>query len=93
MEINILTISLFVSAYLFGSIPNAVWIGKSLYGIDVRDHGSKNAGTTNTVRVLGWRAGLPVLFLDILNTKVTQFFGYIKIIIFYYFIPNCYENY
>ncbi len=67
MEINILTIILFISAYLFGSIPNAVWIGKALYGIDVREHGSKNAGTTNSVRVLGWKAGFPVLILDILK--------------------------
>lgn len=40
-------------AYLLGSIPSAVWIGKSFYGIDVREKGSKNAGTTNTIRVLG----------------------------------------
>jgi glycerol-3-phosphate acyltransferase PlsY len=67
MVINILTIILFVVAYLLGSIPNAVWIGKMLYGIDVREMGSKNAGATNTVRVLGWKAGLPVLLLDILK--------------------------
>jgi acyl phosphate:glycerol-3-phosphate acyltransferase len=67
MEINILTILLFVTAYLLGSIPNAVWIGKMLCGIDVREHGSKNAGATNTVRVLGWKVGLPVLLLDILK--------------------------
>ena len=67
MEINILTVSFFIAAYFFGSIPNAVWIGKMLYGIDVREHGSKNAGATNTIRVLGWKAGLPVLALDILK--------------------------
>ena len=67
MEINILTVSFFIAAYIFGSIPNAVWIGKMLYGIDVREHGSKNAGATNTIRVLGWKAGLPVLALDILK--------------------------
>jgi glycerol-3-phosphate acyltransferase PlsY len=67
MEINILTISLFISAYLLGSIPSAVWFGKLLFGIDVRELGSKNAGATNTVRVLGWKAGLPVLFVDILK--------------------------
>lgn len=42
-----------VVAYLLGSIPSAVWIGKSFYGIDVREKGSKNAGATNTIRVLG----------------------------------------
>jgi acyl phosphate:glycerol-3-phosphate acyltransferase len=67
MEINVLNISLFIGAYLLGSIPSAVWFGKLLYGIDVREHGSKNAGATNTVRVLGWKAGLPVLILDVLK--------------------------
>ena len=42
-----------VVAYLVGSIPSAVWIGKSFYGVDVREKGSKNAGGTNTIRVLG----------------------------------------
>lgn len=67
MEINVLTISLFISAYLLGSVPSAVWFGKLLFGIDVREQGSKNAGATNTVRVLGWKAGLPVLIVDILK--------------------------
>lgn len=67
MNINIVTIGLFIGAYLLGSIPSAVWFGKLLYGIDVREHGSKNAGATNTVRVLGWKAGLPVLILDVLK--------------------------
>lgn len=54
-------------AYLLGSIPSAVWVGKSFFGIDVREHGSGNAGATNTFRVLGKKAGIPVLFLDILK--------------------------
>ncbi len=54
-------------AYLLGSIPSAVWIGKSWYGIDVREHGSKNAGATNTFRVLGKRAGITVLLIDIIK--------------------------
>lgn len=54
-------------AYLLGSIPNAVWIGKKYYGIDIREHGSKNAGTTNMLRVLGRRAALPVFALDVLK--------------------------
>ncbi|MBA3900514.1 MAG: glycerol-3-phosphate 1-O-acyltransferase PlsY [Bacteroidetes bacterium] len=52
-------------AYLLGSIPSAVWIGKTFYGIDVRDAGSGNSGATNTFRVLGKKAGIPVLFMDI----------------------------
>lgn len=54
-------------AYLVGSVPSAVWIGKAFYGIDVREYGSGNAGATNTFRVLGKRPGLVVLILDILK--------------------------
>lgn len=66
METTII-IALLVSAYLFGSIPTAVWWGKRFYGIDVREFGSGNAGATNTFRVLGKRAGIPVLTIDILK--------------------------
>jgi glycerol-3-phosphate acyltransferase PlsY len=59
-------ISLFL-AYLLGSIPSAVWIGKLFYGIDVREYGSGNAGATNTFRVLGKKAGIPVLLIDALK--------------------------
>ena len=52
-------------AYLLGSVPSAVWIGKLVYGIDVRQHGSGNAGATNVIRVLGYKAGIPVLLLDV----------------------------
>ncbi len=54
-------------AYLLGSIPTAIWLGKSLQGIDIRMHGSKNAGATNTFRVLGKKAGWTVLLIDILK--------------------------
>ena len=57
-------IALMIAAYLLGSIPSAVWIGKKYYGIDIREHGSKNAGTTNMLRVLGKRAALPVFIID-----------------------------
>lgn len=57
-------IALIIVAYLLGSIPSAVWIGKKYYGIDIREHGSKNAGTTNMLRVLGKRAALPVFVID-----------------------------
>lgn len=53
-----------IAAYLLGSIPTAVWMGRAFHGIDVRDHGSGNAGTTNTIRVLGWKTGIPVLVID-----------------------------
>ena len=51
-------------AYVLGSLPSAVWIGKKYYGFDIREHGSKNAGTTNMLRVLGKRAAIPVFILD-----------------------------
>jgi glycerol-3-phosphate acyltransferase PlsY len=54
-------------AYLLGSIPTAVWIGKAWHGVDVREHGSKNAGATNTFRVLGKKPGITVLIIDIIK--------------------------
>lgn len=60
-------ILLLLLAYLIGSIPSSVWIGKYFYGKDVRLFGSGNAGATNTFRVIGKRAGLIVLFLDSLK--------------------------
>lgn len=63
--ISIYSLSALVAAYLFGSIPTAVWIGQAFYGIDVREYGSGNAGATNTFRVLGKNAGIAVMLLDI----------------------------
>jgi len=54
-------------AYLIGSIPTAVWVGRKFHGIDVREHGSKNAGATNTFRVLGRKSGWFVLIIDVLK--------------------------
>jgi glycerol-3-phosphate acyltransferase PlsY len=56
-----------IAAYLIGSIPSSVWIGQLFYGVDVREYGSGNAGATNTLRVLGKKAGIPVLIIDILK--------------------------
>ena len=63
--ISIYSLSALVAAYLCGSIPTAVWIGQAFYGIDVREYGSGNAGATNTFRVLGKKAGVAVMLLDI----------------------------
>ena len=60
-------IILILIAYLLGSIPSALWVGKLFYGTDVRQHGSGNLGATNTFRVLGKTAGLIVTVLDILK--------------------------
>ncbi len=54
-------------SYLCGSVPSSVWWGKAFYGVDVREHGSHNAGATNTFRVLGPKAGIPVLLIDVLK--------------------------
>lgn len=55
---------LFILAYLVGSIPNALWIGKMFKNIDVREFGSGNVGATNATRVLGWKLGVMVLIFD-----------------------------
>ncbi len=58
-------ILMILGAYLLGAIPTSIWIGKLFYNIDIREHGSGNAGATNTIRVLGWKPGIPVLLFDI----------------------------
>ncbi|RYE24919.1 MAG: glycerol-3-phosphate 1-O-acyltransferase [Sphingobacteriales bacterium] len=58
---------LIVLAYLLGSIPTAVWVSKKIYGIDIREHGSGNAGATNTFRILGSKAGSAVMLIDMLK--------------------------
>ncbi|WP_276364043.1 glycerol-3-phosphate 1-O-acyltransferase PlsY [Daejeonella sp. H1SJ63] len=65
--ISVYSLSALILAYLFGSVPTAVWIGQAFYGIDVREYGSGNAGATNTFRVLGKKAGIAVMVLDILK--------------------------
>lgn len=60
-------------AYMLGSIPTAVWIGKAKYGLDVREHGSKNAGATNTFRVLGKKPGIIVLLIDVMKGALATF--------------------
>jgi glycerol-3-phosphate acyltransferase PlsY len=60
-----LSVLALILSYLAGSIPSAVWAGRMFHGIDIREHGSGNAGATNTVRVLGWKTGIPVLVFDL----------------------------
>ncbi len=77
--ISIYSISALIAAYFFGSIPSAVWIGQAFYGIDVREYGSGNAGATNTFRVLGTKAGITVMTIDIFKgytaTNLAYFIG------------------
>jgi acyl phosphate:glycerol-3-phosphate acyltransferase len=65
---------LFAAAYLIGAIPFGLVVGKLFYGVDVREHGSGNVGTTNVFRVLGKKAGVVVLVCDMLK-------GYIPAVI------------
>jgi glycerol-3-phosphate acyltransferase PlsY len=67
-------------AYFLGSIPTAVWVGRMKYGLDIREHGSKNAGATNTFRVLGKKAGKVVLSIDVLK-------GMIAVLLPYFILP------
>ena len=58
---------LLVLAYLIGSVPTAVWVSKWVYGIDIREHGSGNAGATNAFRILGKKAGCGVMLGDMIK--------------------------
>lgn len=60
-------IALACLAYLLGSIPTSVWLGRAIKGVDLREHGSGNAGATNAFRVLGKPIGSAVLLLDMLK--------------------------
>lgn len=66
-------LSVILISYLVGSIPSSVWVGKLMKGIDVREHGSGNAGATNTFRVLGWQSGVIVVVIDFIKGFSTTF--------------------
>ncbi len=72
MNFEIIAIGV-VLAYLIGSLPSSVWLGQAYFGIDIRNYGSGNAGATNTFRVLGRKAGITVMAMDIFKglTAVT----------------------
>ncbi len=52
-------------AYLLGSVPSGVLVGRLWRGVDVRQHGSRRTGATNVLRTIGWRAAAIVTFLDV----------------------------
>ena len=54
-------------AYIIGATPTSFWVGKAFFGVDLRTQGSGNLGATNTFRVLGWKAALPVALVDVLK--------------------------
>jgi acyl phosphate:glycerol-3-phosphate acyltransferase len=71
----VITILLFILSYFLGSFPTAVWYAKLFHGIDIREHGSGNAGATNSLRVLGKKAGIVVLLFDVVK-------GYLPVYLF-----------
>ena len=75
-------IILAILAYLLGSLPSSIWLGKAYFGVDVRDFGSGNAGATNTFRVLGTQVGIIVLFLDIVKgvtaASLVHYLGFVE---------------
>jgi glycerol-3-phosphate acyltransferase PlsY len=84
MDMSLFIVGIVV-AYLIGSIPTAVWYSKLFFGIDVREFGSGNSGATNSFRVMGKRAGIIVMLIDVLkgflSTQSAVWFvhmGYIK---------------
>ncbi|TQR04046.1 glycerol-3-phosphate 1-O-acyltransferase PlsY [Psychrobacillus soli] len=72
-------IILLLLAYIIGSIPSGLWIGKLFYNTDIREHGSGNLGGTNTFRTLGKKAGLVVTIMDILKGTAATLLGYLAI--------------
>ncbi|WP_088011539.1 glycerol-3-phosphate 1-O-acyltransferase PlsY [Gottfriedia acidiceleris] len=62
-----MSLVIIVLAYLIGSVPFGLVVGKIFYGVDIRQHGSGNLGATNTFRTLGKKAGIIVTLGDILK--------------------------
>ena len=73
-----------VVGYFFGTFQTGYFYGKA-HGIDVREHGSGNSGTTNTLRTLGWKAGAVTFFGDL-------FKAIIAVLIFYFIYRNTYPQ-
>ncbi|AXF96410.1 glycerol-3-phosphate acyltransferase [Spiroplasma phoeniceum] len=65
-----------IIGYLIGSFSWSIFISKKIYKIDVRDYHSKNAGATNTSRVLGKKWGFAIMFLDMLKVTITMFIAF-----------------
>ncbi len=59
-----------ILSYLVGSIPTSIIVTKIFHGVDIRKYGSGNAGGTNVIRVLGWKAGVLVIAIDIFKGYV-----------------------
>ena len=75
---------LIVIAYIIGSIPTALIVSKSFFGVDIREYGSGNMGATNTFRILGSKYGTMVMIFDILKGMAA--------VSLYTFIPSHLHN-
>jgi glycerol-3-phosphate acyltransferase PlsY len=64
-----------IFAYIIGSVPFALIVGRLAGGVDVRNYGSGNLGGTNAFRVLGWKVGIPVILVDILKGSLATYLG------------------
>ena len=62
---NLILILILFTSYIIGSFPTSIIMGRITRGIDIRDHGSGNAGSTNIFRVLGWKPALVVITFDV----------------------------
>ena len=64
-----------VISYLLGSIPNGLILGKAIWGVDLRQHGSKNIGATNAWRTIGKAGGISIFALDFLKGAISAYLG------------------
>jgi glycerol-3-phosphate acyltransferase PlsY len=80
-----LELLLLFCAYLIGSTPTAVWVSKGIFGMDIREYGSGNAGATNTFRVLGSKAGTFVMLVDMIKGVLAVRLSYL---LSYYHNPD-----
>ena len=62
-------------SYLLGSIPNGLILGKTIWGVDLRQHGSKNIGATNAWRTIGKAGGISIFVLDFLKGAISAYLG------------------
>ena len=67
---NLTPLVLLLLAYVLGATPTSYWVGKRFFGVDLRTKGSGNLGATNTFRILGWKAAVPVVIIDVLKGLV-----------------------
>lgn len=62
-------------SYLLGSIPNGLILGKAIWGVDLRQYGSKNIGATNAWRTIGKAGGISIFALDFLKGAISAYLG------------------